>query len=78
MSMSELEWMDIFANNLRDILDEQKMSQRELADVLGVTESTVSKYLNARIMPSPRVLCNLVHELDADLYDILYFGDRID
>lgn len=78
MAMSELEWMDIFAGNLRDIMEEQNMSQREVADALGVTESTVSKYLHARIMPSPRVLCNMVHEFDLDVYDVLYFGDKIE
>lgn len=77
MAMSEIEWMEIFSTNLREILHEYGMSQAELADELGVTQAAVSKYLNAKIMPSPKVLNNLADIFDVDIYDILYFGDRI-
>lgn len=78
MAMSELDWMDTFAGNLRDILYEANMSQRELADAINVTESTVSKYLRGQIMPSAKVLNNIAHVLDVDIFDILYFGDIIE
>lgn len=77
MAMSELDWMDIFANNLRDILAEANMSQRELADAIGVTEAAVSKYIHGRTMPSVKALNNMAHILDVDIYDILYFGDMV-
>lgn len=78
MAMSEIEWMKIFAKNLREILDETNTSQREFADIVGVTDSAVSKYLSAKIMPSPRVLCNIAHAFEVDIYDILYFGDFVE
>ena len=34
--MSEIEWMDIFGDNLRDILKDYNMSQIELADAAGI------------------------------------------
>lgn len=78
MAMSELEWLDIFSRNLREILDEYGMSQAELADELGVTQSAVSKYLKGMIMPSARVLNNIAHVFEVDIYDILYFGDKVE
>lgn len=77
MSMSELEWMKIFGDNLRDMLIENDMSQNEFARAIGVNQSTVNKYIKGQIMPSTKVLVNICHVLDADLDDILYFGDRI-
>lgn len=77
MAMSEIEWMEIFSTNLREILHEYGMSQAELADELGVTQAAVSKYLNGRIMPSVKVLANIAHVFEVDIYDILYFGDLI-
>lgn len=77
MAMSELDWMEIFSTNLKEILDESGMTQAELADELGVTQAAVSKYLNGKIMPSVKVLANIAHIFEVDIYDILYFGDII-
>lgn len=76
-SMSELEWMKIFGDNLRDMLIENDMSQNELARAIGVSQATVNRYIKGQIMPSTKVLVNICHVLDAELDDILYFGDRI-
>lgn len=34
----------IFANNLKDIISKRGTTQREVADKLGVTETTISRY----------------------------------
>ena len=75
--MSETEWMQIFGDNLRDMLEEARMSQSELADEIGVTQSTVNRYIHGLAMPSVKSLVNICHVLDATLDDILYFGDKI-
>jgi len=42
---------ETFRINLRRRLDELKMSQRELAEVMGVTEAYVSQVLRGRNVP---------------------------
>lgn len=41
----------LFGRRLRVLLAEKNMNQRELADVLGVTESTVGKWTLGKSMP---------------------------
>ena len=45
-TMGQQEWLNIFGDNLASILEEERMSQRELARLTGLSESTISKYIN--------------------------------
>lgn len=76
--MSELEWMDIFGDNLKSLLEEQWMSQQELADATGISKSTISRYINKQCMPSVAALVNIAYALNCEIDDILYFGDRLE
>ena len=76
--MSELEWMDIFGDNLKSLLEEQWMSQQELADATGISKSTISKYIHKQCMPSLAAIINIYHVLNCSVDDILYFGDRLE
>lgn len=75
--MSELEWMNIFGDNLRDILIEQGYTQRDLADAIGVDKGTISRYINKERMPTVTNLINMSMELGIDLEEFAIFGDRI-
>lgn len=75
--MSEVEWMDIFGDNLRDILKEQNMSRRELAQVLGVSEVTISNYINKKQIPTMEVIVNMAYELSISVDELIDFGDRV-
>lgn len=75
--MSEVEWMDIFGDNLRDILKEQNMSRRELAQVLGISEATVSRYISKKQMPTMEVIVNMAYELSISVDELVDFGDRV-
>lgn len=75
--MSEVEWMDIFGDNLRNILKEQNMSRRELAQVLGISEATVSRYINKKQMPTMEVIVNMAYELSISVDELIDFGDRV-
>ena len=57
--MGEQEWLDIFGDNLRDILEEQWTSRSEIAEAIGVSEATISRYINKTQMPSVRSLINM-------------------
>lgn len=75
--MSELEWMDIFADNLVDILKYANMTQRELADVSGLAESTISQYISKKRLPSIPSIINISYALDIDINELIDFGERI-
>ncbi len=75
--MSEIEWMDIFGDNLADMLKEKGMTQRELAEDAGLAESTISQYINKKKMPSVRAIVNLAYALCEDTDELIDFGDRV-
>lgn len=80
--MSEVQWIDTFAGNLRSLLDETGMSQRELAKLTGISEVTISKYLHRQCMPSVAALVNIYHAfnqyVNVSINDLLYFYDKLE
>ena len=75
--MSEQEWLDIFGDNLRDILKEYGYTQKDLADSIGVSEMTISRYINKQRIPTVPILINMSLELGIDLDEFAIFGERI-
>ena len=75
--MTEIEWMDIFGDNLRDILKDFNMTQIELADAAGIAEGAVSSYINKKRMPSLRNAINISIALDLTLDELFYFDDKV-
>lgn len=43
--------IDVFSENLRNKLEEKRKSQKDLAKALGVTEATVSRWVNGEMYP---------------------------
>lgn len=76
--MSELEWMNIFSNNLMSILIERGMTQRDLSDESLISESTISRYIHKQQMPSLRAIINIAYSLDIDVGELIDFDERID
>ena len=76
--MSEQEWLDIFGDNLRDILEEQWTSRSEIADAIGVSEATISRYINKTQMPSVHSLINMSCQLSIPLDELMDFDCIVD
>ena len=76
--MSEQEWIEIFGDNLQSILEEYGLSQRDLADEIEVSESTVSKYIHKKQMPNIKAIVNMVYALDIEFDDLIDFGSPIE
>lgn len=76
--MSKIEWMEMFGDNLKSLLDEKKISQQGFAQELGISESTVSNYILGKRMPDVRMILKISYILDCDLYDLIDFGEMID
>lgn len=77
MAISEVEWLDIFSGNLRDLLKEARMSQQELAEDTGIAKSTISKYVNGTQVPSVFTIIKLAYSLNCSVEDLMDFGDVV-
>lgn len=75
--MTEQEWMDIFGDNLRDILVEYGYTQEDFADVIGSTRSTINRYLNKQQMPSLKNAINMSLELGISMDELFLFDGRV-
>ena len=69
--ISEVEFIDIFADNLRDIMYEMDISEGELARRTGMTRAAVSRYLNKKRMPTLKALVNLSYVLCVPITDLI-------
>ena len=76
--MTEIEWLDIFGDNLRDILLDVGMSQSELADELGIDKSLVSRYVNKQYIPNLKTIINMAYVLNCDVSELIDFGEPIE
>ena len=75
--MFEAEWLDIFADNLRDIMNDWGDTQTSLAEAAGITQTSVSRYLNKKQMPDLRSIINLSYALDMTIDELIDFGDML-
>ena len=75
---SEKEWLDIFADNLKEIINEQGYTPTEFAKAVGIPKSTMSRYLNKERMPNIRFIINTSYELNVDFMDLIDFGGKIE
>lgn len=75
--MSEEDWLNIFSGNLSSMLYDAGMTQRDLADETGLSEATISCYLNQRKIPGVKALINIAHVFDCSLDELIDFGENI-
>lgn len=75
--MSEVEWIIEFGENLRRMMWNARLTQRELADLSGLSEATISRYLNKTMAPSCRAVVNLAYVFGCSTDDLIDFGSRI-
>lgn len=76
--MTEHEWLDIFGDNLVSLMRDWNMSQSELSQRSGLSQSSISAYINKRKMPGVKALINIADVFDISLDDFMNFGDIID
>ena len=69
--ISEKDLIDIFANNLRDIMNEVGISQKQLAYEAETTEASISRYLNKRKLPDLKILINICYILECEVSDLI-------
>ena len=77
-TMGQQEWLNIFGDNLASILEEERISQRELSRLTGLNESTISRYINKLQMPTVRAIINISFALEWQFEDMLNYGAMLE
>ena len=75
--MSELEFVEEFSYNLKDAMKEYEITQEELAEYTGLSQSTISKYINGKLMPSLEAVCNICCVFECEIDDLVPTDDFV-
>jgi transcriptional regulator with XRE-family HTH domain len=65
-----IEYGDRFRKNLRRLIREAGVTQRELAIASGVTQASISQYLSGERLPSAPLLYRLARGLDSTMDEL--------
>ena len=52
-----------FSRRLTELLDKNNLSQKELAERVGITEASMSRYMNSDRIPKSSILANMATAL---------------
>ncbi len=63
----------VLKNNLSKIRLEKKLTQQELADLIGVSRNTISSIETGQFIPTTKLALILSIALDKKVEDIFYF-----
>lgn len=70
-----------FGEHIRQLRDDRGLTQKELADLLGVSPSYINKVERDRLhfgdYPSAKFIHKLAEELDADEDELLLLADKV-
>ena len=75
--MTECEWIEIFSNNLTEIIAESGYSQNEVSKMTGIPQPVLSRYVNGRVIPSVVNIIKLSYALNCDIRELIDFGEII-
>ena len=75
--MTELEWLEIFSTNLRELLEEKGFTQRDLAIASRLSDSIISDYIHGQKIPGLRAIINIAYALQISIDELIDFGDVI-
>lgn len=70
--LTDDEWNRSFKTRLQKIMDRRQIKQEELADRLGISRATISRYINGRSIPSSLMLKKISLVLDCPLDEFFY------
>lgn len=68
-------WKDNFSNGLLDRMNYHGYTQDSLAKEIGVSQKSVSKYLNKKAVPSAYALYRMTKVLRCTADDLVCFND---
>ena len=69
--MTEQNYLEAFAYNLDYIMQDEGINQSELAKRSNIGKSTISKYLNAKQIPTMKTISKICYALCCEFEDII-------
>lgn len=75
--MTKFEFYREIGQNLKDLLDEYGMTQRELAIRIGVSKQIISAYINGERKPTIENLANIAYVLECDINELIMIDEMI-
>ncbi|WP_160679910.1 helix-turn-helix transcriptional regulator [Clostridium sp. C8-1-8] len=63
----------VLRNNLKEVRTEQKLSQSQLAEMVGVSRNTISSIETGQFNPTAKLALILCIALDKKFEDLFYF-----
>lgn len=76
--MTRKEWLYEFGDNLAKILKEYPMTQTELAEVTGLSRSTINNYILGKRMPSVDAILAISYAINCTTDELIDFMEPID
>lgn len=76
--MTLVDWSECFSEKLVELMNDRRMSQRELSEESGVSSGSISAYIHKESLPGIKAILNLAFALDVDVDELIDFGDTID
>lgn len=77
--MTEYTLMKEIGGNIRYMMEDANMNQKELAKASGLTESAISHYVNGERIPTIVSLLRLAYALCCEITDlVMWDGDYIE
>lgn len=76
--ISETQWIESFAEEVKYYMKLKHMSQRELADRSRLAESTICDVIYGRRIPNFRTVSNIAHGLGVSIEELADFGQLIE
>ena len=69
--MDEYKLLHDFGRNLKGLLDDSFMSQKELSEATGINESTISRYIAGNCMPTLKNIVSIMIALECEFYELV-------
>lgn len=69
--MDEYKLLHDFGRNLKGLLDDSFMSQKELSEATGINESTISRYIAGNCMPTLKNVVSIMIALECEFYELV-------
>lgn len=72
-SINEADYRNELGDRIKTLLRDRSLKQDTLAEMVGVSRISMSKYINGRVMPSVLIIRRIARALDCDIRDLIDF-----
>ena len=78
MYMTEKQWRKKFADVVINKMSNISISAKELSDRTGVSQASMSRYLNCQRTPTIITIANIANVLGSSIDELINFGEIVE